>query len=313
MSDDQRKSEETRGLDRLTERLEIRRETKADARAEGSLGGQRARGLFEKLLTRVATGAIYAVVTIAAILLGRIPTLIVVAGMAWLCCSEFFHIARKGGRMPNEPFGLFAAVLFPLAAYLSGIDLMILVCFILIVACAIWYVFTPRATLGDVAITFFGPVYTSMTFSAIVLLRASAPGLEGAYIALGALGSIWLNDAVAYFAGSRFGRHKLAPRISPKKSWEGFVAGLIACEATWIAMGALGFAGMTMPLGVIGGVVVGFMSVIGDLFESRIKRAVGVKDSGTILPGHGGLLDRSDSILFGGLAAYFVLLFGGIL
>ncbi len=87
----------------------------------------------------------------------------------------------------------------------------------------------------------------------------------------------------------------------------------MASVVVWLAMGALGVEGLTPVPCVLMGLVVGMAGVIGDLFESRIKRGVGVKDSGNLMPGHGGLLDRSDSLLFGCMAAYFLLLVGGIL
>lgn len=112
---------------------------------------------------------------------------------------------------------------------------------------------------------------------------------------------------------ARRGVHKLAPRISPHKSWEGFYGGIIASVVIWVAMAAIGVAGLELPLALLGGLLVGIAGVVGDLFESRLKRGVGVKDSGNLMPGHGGLLDRSDSMLFGSMAAYFVLFFGGII
>lgn len=101
---------------------------------------------------------------------------------------------------------------------------------------------------------------------------------------------IWVNDSGAYLAGSAFGKHKLFPSVSPKKSWEGFFGGLVAST---IAAGLL--------LGweqAYYGVLIAVVSTWGDLFESMVKRSVGVKDSGNILPGHGGILDRIDSLLF---------------
>ena len=101
---------------------------------------------------------------------------------------------------------------------------------------------------------------------------------------------IWVNDTGAYLAGSTLGKHKLFPSVSPKKSWEGFFGGLVASA---VAAGLL--------LGweqAYYGVLISIIATWGDLFESMIKRSVGVKDSGSILPGHGGILDRIDSLLF---------------
>lgn len=303
------------GIDLGLTRLEARRAAKADARAAGDLRGQRARGWTEKLLTRTTSGAIYAIVILVCLIWGTVPTAVLVAGMGWLCCSEFFRMVRMSGRMPNEPIGLTAAVLFPLVplVQVEGRNLTLLVMCALVIAAACWYVYTPRATIGDVALTVFGPVYTSLAFSSIVMIRMSDPGFAGGLLTFGVMGSVWVNDVAAYFVGSRFGRHKLAPHISPNKSVEGLWGGLASCLVIWLLVAGLGVMGVTWPLAVLCAVLCGVASVVGDLFESRIKRGVGVKDSGNVMPGHGGLLDRSDSMLFGGMVAYVLLHLGGIL
>lgn len=301
------------GLDRQVDKLEARRAAKEGQRAAGKLAGQRARGATEKLLTRTTSGAIYALLIVACLFIGPFTTTLLVVCMAWLCCSEFFRMTRMGGRMPNEIYGLSAAILFPLAAYFRGVAGLAVVLLLFLVAIAAWYVATPRAGIGDVAVSVFGPIYTSFAFSAIVLVRVSDKGVHGALLTLGVMLSLWANDAVAYLVGSRIGSHKLAPRISPKKSWEGFWAGLVGSVAVWVVLALAGVANIGVPLAAVIGLVVGIVGVVGDLFESRIKRGVGVKDSGNLIPGHGGLLDRSDSLLFGSIAAYILLLFGGIL
>lgn len=301
------------GLDRQVDKLEARRAAKEGQRAAGKLAGQRARGATEKLLTRTTSGAIYALLIVACLFIGPFTTTLLVVCMAWLCCSEFFRMTRMGGRMPNEIYGLTAAILFPLAAYFRGVAGLAVVLLLFLVAIAAWYVATPRAGIGDVAVSVFGPIYTSFAFSAIVLVRVSDKGVHGALLTLGVMLSLWANDAVAYLVGSRIGSHKLAPRISPNKSWEGFWAGLVGSVAVWVVLALAGVANIGVPLAAAIGLVVGIVGVVGDLFESRIKRGVGVKDSGNLIPGHGGLLDRSDSLLFGSIAAYILLLFGGIL
>ena len=298
-----------RGIDRL-EDFRARREEKRDA---GELKGQRARGWTEKLLTRTLSGAIYAFLFLICIFAGEIPLTILISAMAWLCCSEFLRMSRMAGRLPMEPIALTAAVLYPLAMWWAGLEGQLLVAFFLLISVATWYVVTPRATIGDVAISMFGPAYTSLAFSSLVLIRGAIPGLQGAFLCFGIVLSIWANDAVAYFVGSRIGVHKLAPRISPHKSWEGFIAGLIGSMIVWAIMGAFGLANLNLWLGLLCGLLVGLSSVIGDLFESRIKRGVGVKDSGNVMPGHGGMLDRSDSLIFASMVALFLLHLGGVL
>ena len=107
---------------------------------------------------------------------------------------------------------------------------------------------------------------------------------------------IWLNDTGAYCVGSMLGRHKLFERLSPKKSWEGFWGGMLFCVAAGIACAyANGYENLLLWIGL--GVVVSVFSTWGDLFESLMKRTLGVKDSGHLIPGHGGILDRIDSLL----------------
>ncbi len=128
---------------------------------------------------------------------------------------------------------------------------------------------------------------------ALIDLRASSP-----WLLLGVMALVWMADIAAYFTGRRFGRHKLAPAISPGKTWEG-VAGAVLGVSVYVALAAWGSglsAKYALPIAVVMSWLWVALSVIGDLFESAIKRQAGVKDSGTLLPGHGGLLDRIDAL-----------------
>lgn len=120
---------------------------------------------------------------------------------------------------------------------------------------------------------------------------------------------LWAGDTAAIFAGRAFGKHPLAPKISPKKTWEGAIANLLACVAISIPLGCgIGYSVVT---GLICGLAAGVLGQAGDLFESYVKRQAGVKDSGRILPGHGGVLDRIDSILFTApMVALVLVVFG---
>lgn len=301
------------GIERGIERLENRRDSKEERRVAGTLKGQKARGWFEKLITRALSGVIYVLIILGCLFWGVIPTAVLMSAMGWLCCSEFFRITRMSGRMPNEICGLTAALAFPLVAAFLGGRWLVAVTAALLLWVASWYVLNPRVNVSDVAVTMFGPLYTSLTLSSMALLRASDAGMGGAFLSLLVIGSIWAEDSVAYLVGSSLGRHKMAPRISPNKSWEGFVGGMVGSMAVWCAGAAFHVCGLTWQLALVCGLAEAIVAVMGDLFESRIKRGAGVKDSGNLMPGHGGLLDRTDSLLFGGTVAYFVLLFGGIL
>lgn len=130
------------------------------------------------------------------------------------------------------------------------------------------------------------------TLLAMYQLRAIDP-----MILLAFMGVVWLSDSAAYFAGKKFGKHKLAPQISPGKTWEGVVGALIAVLGYALILGYYAEITMNfMALLVFTLIGLAILGIIGDLFESQLKRQAGIKDSGTILPGHGGILDRIDAL-----------------
>lgn len=269
-------------------------------------------GRAHAFLVRSIAGIIYAVLFIGSLLLGVVPTALFTAAMAGLCCYEFYRMVRIDGKVPNEFVGLVAAVLFPLSALVDAVWLTVLN-FLMVLLVGLWYVQNPRTRMADVAVTVFGPLYTGYMLSAIVLLREAIPGMEGALLSIGVCASLWLSDSFAYMVGSKFGKHKMVPKISPKKSWEGFFGGLLGSVAVWLVLWSTGLYEMNIWFAVLCGVVVSVMGVFGDLIESRIKRGVGVKDSGNLIPGHGGMLDRSDSLIIGVITAYLMLHLGGVL
>jgi phosphatidate cytidylyltransferase len=119
--------------------------------------------------------------------------------------------------------------------------------------------------------------------------------------------SVWVCDSAAYFAGRAFGAHKLFERVSPKKTWEGAVAGVAGAVAAFVAAKFLVLPYLSVTSAVICGIIVGVIGQLGDLVESLLKRDAGVKDSSALIPGHGGVLDRFDSILFSAPIIYFYL------
>jgi phosphatidate cytidylyltransferase len=129
----------------------------------------------------------------------------------------------------------------------------------------------------------------------------------GAYTVLSILASIWLCDSAAYFAGRAFGKHKLFERVSPKKTWEGAIAGLAFAVAAFLVAKALALPFLSYSSAVVCGLIVGVFGQMGDLAESLLKRDAGVKDSSTLIPGHGGVLDRFDSLMFVSPLIYFYL------
>lgn len=150
-------------------------------------------------------------------------------------------------------------------------------------------------TLRRATLCFLGVVYVAGPVSLAVALRGT-PGGER-YILL-ACSIVWVGDTAAFYTGSSLGRRPLAPRVSPKKSVEGSVGGLLASMVTaWIAARALGIP-VAFLSSLLLGAVIGGAAQMGDLVESSIKRVFQVKDTGRLIPGHGGMLDRIDSLLF---------------
>jgi phosphatidate cytidylyltransferase len=156
----------------------------------------------------------------------------------------------------------------------------------------------------SVSVTLLGVAWIGLGLAHALLLRdIDEHGVLAVYTVLLA---VWAGDAAAYFVGRLVGRHKLAPTVSPGKSWEGLIAGTVATVAvTFVAVYEQSF--LTIPESLVLGVVIAVVAPLGDLFESALKRDADVKDSGRLLGGHGGVLDRIDALLFAWVAAYYVV------
>lgn len=213
--------------------------------------------------------------------------------MGLLCYYEFAGLVAVYGIPKPGVFGILAGlvILFFPQFTLLGVTLLVLVAFAVSL-----HREDLREILPEIACTFLGSFYTFAPWRFATDLRGVQR--EGVHLLFFALALNWIGDTAAYYVGRRFGRHRLAPVISPKKSWEG----AIASAAASLLFGIL-YVGKVRPqipwwdvaaMAIAGNVAGQF----GDLAESALKRGAGVKDSGNILPGHGGMLDRVDSALF---------------
>ena len=161
----------------------------------------------------------------------------------------------------------------------------------------------------DFTITLGGILYLGWLGAYLLELRSLPQGLWWLFLTLG---SVWIADSAAYFIGSKYGRHKLSPRLSPKKSWEGYFAGVffgtLGSIGLALAFHAWGGLQVTWWQGGLLGLVLTVFTTLGDIGESMIKRQAGVKDSSNIIPGHGGFLDRIDAWLWAAAIGYFMII-----
>jgi phosphatidate cytidylyltransferase len=273
------------------------------------------KGFAYRTLTALALG----VVLISADLWGgTLGWAVVVAVLAAMCGSEFYRMTRSEHRRANELFvvaaaampiaaALYAGTVSPPSSELGAVGLTAVMGG-LVVAAVLWNIAFKQFRGADTSTTVFGAVYVGFTLAHLVLIHALD---SGAVLVLVILVGVWAMDVFAYLVGSAIGKHRLAPHISPNKSWEGFIAGSVGTIGAWIA-GWYFIHPSNLPLWwfVVTGVVAAIAALLGDLAESRLKREVGAKDSGTLLPGHGGFLDRFDSLILVSVVTYYMLLFG---
>jgi phosphatidate cytidylyltransferase len=210
---------------------------------------------------------------------------------------EFYRLMQIGGYQPNRTLGLGWLTLLILSHWqpqLLPFSLMVMAGMIITLIDAMHQKQMP---MNSWMATSMGALYLGTMLGQSLALRQLPNGLW--WVLLG-LVLTWTNDSAAYFVGVRYGRHKLWPRLSPKKSWEGTVAGWVAAAivgALWIMITPLSAARSPL-MGAVVGLFAGILALFGDLSVSTIKRQVGVKDTGNLFRGHGGFLDRLDSLLF---------------
>ncbi|MBC8078677.1 MAG: phosphatidate cytidylyltransferase [Chloroflexales bacterium] len=276
------------------------------------------------LAQRVLTAALAVPVLAGLIWLGIWPLSLLVTVAVLLGLNELYSALAHAGFRPRVIEGALAGVLFCVAAAarpflavdLTGLALALIVCGSLIAELARR---DREGALASWALTLAGACYVGWLLSHFILLRQLNTPLRpgswltplriepGAAWVYAVLTITWLQDTGAYFTGRAIGRHKMSPSLSPNKTWEGAAGGVAASVATALLLVPLlglpvSYAGAAL-LGVVGAA----FGIIGDLAESFIKRQVALKDLGALLPGHGGVLDRADSIMFTGPILYYLI------
>ena len=223
---------------------------------------------------------------------------------------ELYRMMEAGSMRPHKRAGFCMGALIALHPLLPAM-VPLTVAFLLAYLAFTTLSDFERKPLPNISGTVFGVIYPCLLFAFLIRLRmARGPALDdrGAFfLTLSVLVLVWATDTAAYYVGKSIGRHALAPRISPNKTWEGALggAGGALLAAALLKLTLLGFLPWLHVLALA--LICGFVSQLGDLTESKFKRSVGVKDAGAFLPGHGGLLDRFDALLLAVPLVYLYL------
>jgi len=273
---------------------------------------------MKNFITRSLTGIVYAGTVVFCVLFNSYTFLALFTIVSFLCLWEFYRMINllKDTGINLYIHGIGGTLMF-LSVFLftSGYTCKFIFSFYLlyIAGVLIYGLYSNQnKSLSHLAYIFFGQCYIALPFSVLNFLvfscSSQTPQVYQSVFLFSLFLFIWANDTGAYLIGVKFGKHRLWERHSPKKSWEGFFGGLVFSIITAFVFARFNpqiawYHWVSMSVGVA------VFSVYGDLVESMIKRSVGVKDSGHLLPGHGGFLDRFDSLL---LAVYFMVFYLGV-
>lgn len=231
---------------------------------------------------------------------------------------EFYKLVENSGHFPQKILGLILSGILFLICYFAARKIipfqlsLLFFPFIFVILLA-EVLHKKGGTLLNSNITLGGFIYVAVPFCILnFIVFPQFPENNGYYpwILVGIFLIIWVYDSMAYLGGTRFGKHKMCDKISPNKSWEGLITGAVFAVIMGILNGVI-FQSLSITGWIVTAIIVVIFGTFGDLFESKIKRELNVKDTGTILPGHGGFLDRLDSLLFVIPVVYIWLLIGG--
>lgn len=245
---------------------------------------------------------------IVAIWLGEPWFSLLVAIWGLLAVLEFYRLVAAAKVPPLIYFGLIGTLVFILSPHFVsyGITLPVMLTS-LIVLSLVWLVLRPQKeqAFASWVWTMAGMLYVGWLLSYFIALRGLDDGRDWVFLALF---TTFGSDSSAFFVGRVLGKHRLAPHISPGKTWEGAIAGVFSAIISSLFLVNL----LSLPLGYGGAMLLGLLvsvfSQLGDLVESLLKRNMGVKDSGKLISGHGGFLDRIDSVVFAGVVVYYYVL-----
>ena len=233
-----------------------------------------------------------------------------IAFLMVVALAEFYNTLRRTGFTPIALFGLLGVIAVAIAAHFGGPGPMLVSMALVALAVVAFYTMVPRRrALDNAAVTVLGAAWVSLLGFAVMIGLASNAVPLILFLVL----VVTLFDMGSYFAGRAIGRHPFAPVLSPKKTWEGYIGGVILSAAAAAFLSTVDFFPLSLSQALVLTLLVVILSPIGDAAESLVKRSLGVKDMGAVMPGHGGLLDRLDGFLFVVPAAYLFYFASGLL
>lgn len=216
---------------------------------------------------------------------------------------EFSLLVKNKGANVNLWFGLFSIIILLINRFRFFVDFFFAVLFIVFVLTMIELFRNKGSAIINLGATLLGIFYIGIFSVALLGIREFYPRIDGlyqrgGYIIISILATIWICDSAAYYGGTALGKHKLFTRVSPNKSWEGAVFGFIFALITMVLAKIIILNFLSWSAAIAIGFIIGVFGQVGDLIESLIKRDAGVKDSSAIIPGHGGIFDRFDSLFY---------------
>lgn len=266
--------------------------------------------------SRVLTALVLAAIGIPAIYFGGIWFFIPFAILICIAAWEFARLFQAVGVQASGSLAV-AGVLLILAARAYRLDLAAAALAVSVAAALVFHLVAYERGRDQAATDFVATAAAMVYLGWIGAYLFDLRGLPGGiWWFLLCLGPVWISDSAAYYVGRSFGRHKMAPRLSPKKSWEGYIASAVGGMLGGMGLAAVFSATsiLRVPLwqGALLGFLMGTLPTLGDLGESMIKRQAGIKDSGGLIPGHGGAFDRIDSWLWAAAVGYYFIVWFAI-
>jgi phosphatidate cytidylyltransferase len=252
---------------------------------------------------RVLVSVVAIPIIVAASYFGGIYFFLFSAIVAVVSYFEFSIFVRNKEIFTNLWLGILFILILLVNEFFHYLDIYFLV-LLLTVLLTLFELFRNKGSaIINIGTTLLGILYIGFFADALLGIREFYPRIEslyvrGGYLIISILSTIWICDSAAFFGGVSLGKHKLFPRVSPKKSWEGAVFGFVFAILTMLLAKVIILDFLSWTSVIIIGVIIGIIGQIGDLIESLFKRDAGVKDSSTLIPGHGGIFDRFDSLLY---------------